>query len=261
MSDVNTTIIDIDRAMDCFDAVQFKVTDFVNMIKYDITELGREIYYKLQQLRDELEELCDQLENARRNNRDASEIEEQITKLRRRIKKVEQLKSRQMNLDIGFKEDYSQLVNSIKNQAAAGNREMAEYLMGIQKIESPNGNSNLVSVSGASGVNGDYFVVFIDSSKYPQSAEHIRACIQMGYSDVLTLNREGADDNRKLSLAGIETMVGMDRDEYPPAAFMEGGSGVHVAHILSGDNRGSGSSFGHQLANASNGARVRFRVI
>lgn len=261
MSDVNTTIIDIDKAMDCFDAVQLEVTDFVNMIKYDVTELGREIYYKLQQLIGELEELYEQLENARRNNSDTSEIEEQITELRRKIEKVEQLKSRQSNLDICFKENSSQLVNSIKSQATAGNREMAEYLMGIQKIKSPDGNSNVVSVSGAGGVSGDYFVVFIDSNKYPQSAEHIRACIQMGYSDVLTLNREGADENRRLSLAGIETMAGMDRDEYPPATFVEGGSGAHVAHILSGDNRGSGSSFGHQLTNALNGSRVRFRVI
>lgn len=35
----------------------------------------------------------------------------------------------------------------------------------------------------------------------------------------------------------------------------------HIAHILSGDNRGTGFSFGRQLANTSNGVRVRFRVI
>ncbi|MGC3932149.1 NucA/NucB deoxyribonuclease domain-containing protein [Pseudomonas atacamensis] len=38
-------------------------------------------------------------------------------------------------------------------------------------------------------------------------------------------------------MRGIETKPGLDRDEYPPAMFQEGGQEASVRHITAGDNR------------------------
>ena len=262
MSDVNTTIVDIERAMDCFEAFQFKSSDFVKMIRFDINQLGDAISQKLSMLHDELDELYDELEEAEDDERDCSSIRERIAEVQRRIAKVEPLQSHHIALKDSFSDDSSQLLSAVTNQTSAGVREMAAYLQKIQKIYSPGGKGGSAGNSRRSGAS-EYRVVIIDSAKYPQSAEHIQNCIRMGYPAVLTLNRDGADENRKQSLAGIATRRndGFDRDEYPPAAFMEGGVDAHVAYIVSSDNRGSGSSFGQQLSNAPNGTTVRFRVI
>lgn len=263
MSDVNTTIVDIDRAMDCFEAFQFKCSDFVNMIKFDINQLGNEISYKLSTLRDELDELYDELDEAEEDERDCSSIREKIAEVQQKMAKVEQLKSHQSVLKNGFADDSSQVLNAVTSQTTAGIRDMATYLRKIQQIDAPGGKGNGSGIGGGRHGGSEYRVVIIDSAKYPQSAEHIQNCIRMGYPAVLTLNRDGADENRKQSLAGIPTRSddGFDRDEYPPAAFLEGGANAHVAYINSSDNQGSGSSFGRQLLNAPNYTRVRFRVI
>lgn len=262
MSDVNTTIVDIDRAMDCFESFQFKCSDFVKMIRFDINQLGDAIAQKLSMLHDELDELYDELEEAEEDERDCSYIHEKIAEVQQRIAKVEQLRSRHSSLKDNFADDSSQVLSAVSGQTSAGIRDMATYLQKIQQIDSPGGKGNEGNSAGRSS-SSEYRVVIIDSAKYPQSAEHIQNCIRMGYPAILTLNREGADENRKQSLAGIATRVddGFDRDEYPPAAFLEGGANAHVAYIDSSDNRGSGSSFGHQLSNAPNMTRVRFRVI
>lgn len=77
----------------------------------------------------------------------------------------------------------------------------------------------------------------------------------------LTIDREGADANRAKSMKGTKTKSGLDRDEYPPAMFKEGGHGASVKHINPSDNRGAGSSIGHQCRGLPNGTRVRIIVV
>ena len=55
-------------------------------------------------------------------------------------------------------------------------------------------------------------------------------------------------------------MTGQDRDEYPPAMFEEGGSGASVKHINPSDNRGAGSSIGHQMSDVNDGDYVQIVV-
>lgn len=93
----------------------------------------------------------------------------------------------------------------------------------------------------------------LDPSRYPLTAKHAEDAIKAGEAKVLHLDREGADDNRDHSLAGIATAPGKDRDEYPPAATSEGGTGADVRLIASSDNRGAGSSMGAQLGDYCSG--------
>ena len=326
MSDINASIVDVDRAMDSFDDIQLKTTDFANRIRFDLEHLGRAILDKQNRYNEQRQELKAHIESLKNElslyksmqeeaeyqaqqksqgedgqgnqseNTDAdnesssteqtssmpdysqqisaleseiSNLDEELTVLDDKLSQLDEIKGQQSLLMADFMDNYNQILSSVSQSVSNGQIEMAEYLMHISK------NPTLDGIGGGSGIGAvssnrattpsraDYRVVIIDSRKYPESAEHIRACQMSGYPSILTLDRENADEHRKQSLAGIPTMrqYGWDRDEYPPAAFAEGGHGAHVWGINASDNQGSGASFGRQLSTASNGTRVRFRVI
>ena len=99
------------------------------------------------------------------------------------------------------------------------------------------------------------------STLYPETAEHIRVAQDIGFPDILTLDRGGAAERRKASLAPIKASRIWDRDEYPCACFKEGGAGAHVMYVAGTDNRGAGSYMGWQMRGLPDGAKVRVRVI
>lgn len=110
-------------------------------------------------------------------------------------------------------------------------------------------------------VHAEYDVRLVfPSDSYPETALHIYGAIEQGASAVCTIDREGAADNRKASLAGVDTKNGYDRDEWPMAMCEEGGAGASVAYIDASDNRGAGSWVGNRLADYPDGTRVLFVV-
>lgn len=119
-----------------------------------------------------------------------------------------------------------------------------------------NGTNRTITIIGNS-VAYDIVLNF-PADRYPQTAAHIKAAISRGKSSICTIDRNGADENREESLAGIPTKGGYDRDEWPMAMCSEGGKGADVAYVESGDNRGSGSWIGNQLDRYPNGTRVLF---
>jgi hypothetical protein len=98
------------------------------------------------------------------------------------------------------------------------------------------------------------------SGRYPETAQHIKEAIQAGKSPVCTIDREGAELNRKHSLTGVPTRKGYDRDEWPMAMCSEGGKGANVKYIAPKDNRGAGSWVSHQLDEYEDGTRVKFVI-
>ena len=103
--------------------------------------------------------------------------------------------------------------------------------------------------------------VGVSRSRYPQSAQHIDDAQRAGRPSTLTVDRAGASGRRAEALRGRGTRRGLDRDEYPPAVFREGGSGSSVRHINPGDNRGAGASIGNQLRGVADGQRVKVKVV
>ena len=102
--------------------------------------------------------------------------------------------------------------------------------------------------------------VKLSKKKYPESAQHIEEAIKDGQPDTLTIDRGGASSRRKASLKGVDTVPGLDRDEYPPAMSLEGGTGASVKLINPSDNRGSGSSISSQLRKYPNGTKYRIII-
>ncbi|WP_396136116.1 sporulation protein [Brevibacillus brevis] len=110
-----------------------------------------------------------------------------------------------------------------------------------------------------SSIEADYVLEF-PSSKYPQTAEHIRSAIAKGQSAVCTIDRRGADKNREKSLKGVPTKPNYDRDEWPMAMCREGGSGADIAYISPADNRGAGAWIANRLEDYPDGTRVKIVV-
>ncbi|KQX69260.1 NucA/NucB deoxyribonuclease domain-containing protein [Paenibacillus sp. Root444D2] len=104
------------------------------------------------------------------------------------------------------------------------------------------------------------YTITIPSDRFPETAAHVKAAIEHGETPVCTIDRKGAEENRKESLKGIPTKKGYDRDEFPMALCIEGGTGADIAYVTSSDNRGSGSWVGNQLENYPDGTRVMIMV-
>ncbi|MBY9078259.1 DNA-entry nuclease [Paenibacillus sp. HN-1] len=96
------------------------------------------------------------------------------------------------------------------------------------------------------------------SDEYPETANHIQKAIKRGEPNVCTIDRDGAEENRKESLKGVPAKKRYDRDEWPMAMCKEGGSGADIAYIKPADNRGAGSWIGNQLEKYPDGTRVEF---
>lgn len=96
--------------------------------------------------------------------------------------------------------------------------------------------------------------------RYPETGKHIKDAVEAGASAVCTIDRDGAEENRKESLDDIPTKKGYDRDEWPMAMCAEGGSGADIEYITPSDNRGAGSWVGNQLDDYPDGTRVEFIV-
>lgn len=257
MADVNVSVVTIDSGMDCFERIQDAVSNYQKVVLYDINQLGSSIQLKIHTLNRELSALYDSLSQAD-DEHEKDEIRAEIRTLEARLERMQALRRKQAMVAQTYKEQSTGLVTNVNEKVSSGVRDMATYLRHIAGVDDGGGSTNGVNVfSGDS----NYTVVIIDSQKYPESAEHIKAAVKEGHPAMLTLNRSVADENRRQSLAGIPEKSYADRDEYPPASFSEGGQGAHVAYIDSSDNRGSDSSFRWQLSGVPDGTRVRFRVI
>ena len=73
-------------------------------------------------------------------------------------------------------------------------------------------------------------------------------------------DRSGAASRRYDSLRDVDPVPGLDRDEYPPAMFEEGGEGSSVRPITPRDNRGAGACIGAQCRGLPDGTRVKVKT-
>ncbi|NJL19771.1 MAG: hypothetical protein HC895_01435 [Leptolyngbyaceae cyanobacterium SM1_3_5] len=77
--------------------------------------------------------------------------------------------------------------------------------------------------------------------------------LRPSYPRLLTLDRPGASRRRTLSTRNYQTCpanasgASQQRDEYPPATFLENDGSAHIKCISSRDNEQSGNSFGQQI--------------
>lgn len=141
----------------------------------------------------------------------------------------------------------------------AGGYLLYRHIMNADSIA----DEDLTATSTEGCVTGTYpceRMLVISKSASPQAAGHILDSQARGYPSVLTLDRLGRSARRRASLSGIPTRPGMDRDEYPPAVFVEGGTGASVRYIPSSDNRSAGGQMSAQLAGVPEGCKITMTV-
>ncbi len=119
--------------------------------------------------------------------------------------------------------------------------------------------SVLGGIAGAlrSAAEGSITEISVSSSRFGEAAAHIEEAQAAGQPSVLTIDRAGASARRADAMRGVARVPGLDRDEYPPAMFKEGGEGASVRTINRSDNRACGAFIGNQCSGLSNGQTVR----
>ncbi|MCU5571080.1 NucA/NucB deoxyribonuclease domain-containing protein [Bacillus cereus] len=103
-------------------------------------------------------------------------------------------------------------------------------------------------------------VLQLPSDRFPETAAHIKDAIKNGKTDICTIDRKGASERRKQSLANVPVKKGYDRDEYPMAFCKEGGTGADVRYISPSDNRGAGSYVGSKVSDLPDGTKFKIVV-
>ncbi|MBG0787543.1 MAG: hypothetical protein H0S79_20835 [Anaerolineaceae bacterium] len=260
MADVKTSIVAIDSAMDCFEKITSAASENQGVVKDELSELGASLDNKIRILTQRINYLYRLLARANAEDDDCSGLLAEIEELQTKLEALKRLKNRQSRLDSQYKSESSNLLSAINSMVSTGLKAMYVYMREINKIEGVNSEAT-ANITNIFTGESNYRVVVIDSSKYPETADHISDAMKAGHPAMLTLNRHNADNNRRLSLEEVPRIPNLDRDEYPPAAFAEGGGGAHVWHINPSDNQGSGATFRWQLNRVEDGTRVRFRVI
>lgn len=253
MSDVNVKILFVDKGMEIMDAFSREVQDLKAHVTFDINSLI-ELLEREKNLADiQYENNCYRLSNYESNTNIESEIARLLEKCNRLHSLSYQTTIRMDELNAELTLIYLQITDSI----TSCNQIMGEYIRKLNRINTY-GNRDF----GIDGSNSaEYFVVIVDSRRYPQTAEHIKMAQTMGLPEFVTIGRSQAAERRKASLANIRVRHIYDRDEWPMAVFEEGGLGANVVYLDGHDNRGSGSSISWQMRGLSDGTRVRVRVI
>ena len=85
---------------------------------------------------------------------------------------------------------------------------MGQYVYNLSKIESREAGGGVAGIVPPDS----YIVCIVDSRRYPQTAEHIKAAQKSGMPELVTIGRSEASRRRKQSLAGVElalSMIGM----------------------------------------------------
>lgn len=120
-------------------------------------------------------------------------------------------------------------------------------------VRNPTGWIDPFGLQDCGGDDEEPVQIVIDADRYPEAAQHI--------SDngpvIGRIDRPGASRRRRESLRGTPTQAGTDRDEVPPAILDTGGSGASIRRIPPGDNRGAGSTMGHQMRDLPDGTLVQ----
>lgn len=252
MSDVNIIIMAVDKGMDIMDGYEREVEDLRAHVAFDIQSVIAAVEHE----KSFVEQKMDDISYSSYEDSD-DDSSEGIDCLYRQKEKYESLQYQSSTRGSELEAEWVGLCKQTIGLVEDSKRVMADY---IRKLNRINYSGGLTGVSSG-GHGPEYYVVIVDSRKYPQTAEHIRMAQTMGFPEFVTLGRADTAERRKASLADVKASQIYDRDEWPMAVFEEGGQGANIVYIEGRDNRGAGSSIGWQMRGFPDGSRVRVRVI
>ena len=253
MSDVNVIITAVDNGMDIMDGYEREVEDLRAHVAFNI----QSVISVVQSEKALVEQRIDDISYSAYDDEDTDFVQN-ADRLGRQREQFDGLLYQSIVRGNELQFEWVMLCGQSVSLAEDSKKVMADY---IRKLNRINYSGGLSAFSGGGGRGLEYYVVIVDSKRYPQTAEHIRMAQTMGFPEFVTLGRADAVARRKASLANVKASPIYDRDEWPMAVFAEGGQGANVVYVEGHDNRGAGSSISWQMRNFPNGSRVRVRVI
>lgn len=258
MSDCNVVISEIDAAMDMLESVIKEISDAKAHANFDVSSLFAMINRSIDEHNGKIEELSDNIyDQSREDNQTDEDAVRNLCRTEDKLSRLLAIRASCEDYGSELIEQLNTICGNATEVADAGLHEMGRYISNLNRIraiEQPL-HKNIARHGRAT------YVCVVDSSRYPQTAEHIRVAQGMGFPSVLTIDRDNAADRRKASLEGVRVNRLYDRDEYPCAVFREGGFGADVVYVEGSDNRGAGSYMRWQMQNMPDGAQVRIRVV
>lgn len=256
MSDVNVLITAVDSAIDILDRFLIELSDIHAYGTFELESICELVRRKCV----ENQNMIDEQEYRFRSEDYQEDLDMEgldLLSLYNKQSGYEVLKSETINLCDEKKHDWLAEYKKAIAIIDSGRRVMLEYILKLNDI----GSSNEYASLKTSGNAAEYYVIIVDSKKYPQTADHIRWAIKKGMPEFVTLGRGEAAKRRKESLRNVRVSPIYDRDEWPMACFVEGGNGSDVFYLDRSDNRGSGSSIRHQMSRIPNGSIIRIRIL
>ena len=256
MSDVNVLLCAVDSAMNTLAAFDRDRADVTARVSFALSSVLARVALETERCRRALADA----EAASYTDEETGNTAEnpEAARLRAKLDALEALNERCILAGGALSAAWAQESRQSETHVSDALHRCGVYLKKLNRIAlSPDPGS----ITGSNHSDAPVFVCIVDSALYPEIAEHIRVAQDIGFPDILTLDRGGAAERRKASLAPIKASRIWDRDEYPCACFKEGGAGAHVMYVAGTDNRGAGSYMGWQMRSLPDGAKVRVRVI
>ena len=258
MRDVNVLLCAVDSAMDTLAAFDRDRADVTARVSFVLHSVLARVALETEQCRRELENAEAFAASYTDEENDNTAENAEAARLRAKLDALEALNERCILAGGALSAAWAQESRRAEAHVNEALRRCGIYLKKLNRIAlSPDPGS----ITGTTHGDAPVFVCVVDSTLYPETAEHIRVAQDIGFPAILTLDRSGAAERRKASLAPIKVSRIWDRDEYPCACFKEGGAGAHVMYVAGTDNRGAGSYMGWQMRGLPDGAKVRVRVI
>jgi hypothetical protein len=101
----------------------------------------------------------------------------------------------------------------------------------------------------------------VSKKLYGQAAKHIEDAQNAGQPEIVTIDRSNAPQRRTEAMSKLPPLPFLERDEYPPAMFKEGGANASVRYVNPRDNRACGAYIGNACRPYPDGTRVRIKVV
>lgn len=262
MDDYNVYLEAIDQGMDMLKHFRQELDDISAHVNFDMYSLVKAVKLeiskrenKIEKIRRELEKLS---EEQQENQREIQRFQNELQRLKSEREQLGRLEARCDTTGRDLLERWNYVCGTTDLLASEGHREMGNYLIKLIPVcRAQLGENPVCRAIGG----GDYGIIILDSKKYPQTAEHIRRAIDQGMPSIMTIDRIGAGDRREESLKNMEIRKEYDRDEFPMAMFVEGGTGANVFYVDKKDNRGAGATISWQLRGISDETRVKIQII
>lgn len=256
MSDVNVLIASVDNAIDLLDKYKVELSDIHAYGLFDLESTSELVRRKCKENQSKIDNYHYSTADDK-NQCETYSLEADLSSLYRKQSAYDELRYEVLTICDKKKAEWTTEYKKLISLIESGKHIMLEYILKLNDITASNGYDGAVTT----GNTPDYYVVIVDSAKYPQTAEHIQWAVRKGMPQFVTLGRKEASQRRKDSLRNIKMSSIYDRDEWPMACFGEGGSGADVFYLDRSDNRGAGSNIRHQMKGIPDGARIRIRIL